>query len=161
MDAVDSKIEEQLWQHSSAVLQCILNHAARTPTLSQWVEPKITDNVYIGKYCSHWCIGDNENLFSCNRIIGATEDDGDFYRDARSGVSLHMFKPIDELGQETANAVLKSFFRSGNYIQLVKSRWLPSGKIIVKECRSLLDACRQLDIDVYKLLIELDIGIAQ
>ena len=64
---VDRALEEALWKDPLPLVKKILDAMAVESTpLSQEAETK---KLFAGEWKGHWHLGDNDNAFSCNKII--------------------------------------------------------------------------------------------
>ena len=156
---VDRALEEALWKDPLPLVKKILDAMAVESTipLSQGAETK---KLFAGEWRGAWHLGDNDNAFSCNKIIRAERPRQPtsfmFARALNDNDSIRakMFKPLDGEDPVLVRFILENFFSLGAQLDVLKSRWSNPRKKVVEHCWGLQDACSALGIDPWKFAIE-------
>lgn len=155
---VDRALEEALWKDPLPLVKKILDAMVVESTpLSQGAETK---KLFAGEWKGYWHLGDNDNGFSCNKIICAMrpKQPMNFMFDRalndNDAIRANMFKPLDGEDPVLVRFILENFFSLGAQLDVVKSRWSNPRKKVVEHCWSLQDACMALSIDPWKFAIE-------
>ena len=154
----NDNVELMLWNKRFQILPRILNQIACQHN------NKYFSRLFIGQHSRCYSIGDNDNVYSCNMIFtsipSALQQNKafDIYSIYIGGMSKNMFTPIDKADRNVVDAAIRQIFKNGNSLVLMKSRWSMSGSVVLKDCYSMLDACQNIGIDAYKMLIELDLS---
>lgn len=156
---VDRALEEALWKDPLPLVKKILDAMAVESTpLSQEAETK---KLFAGEWKGHWHLGDNDNAFSCNKIICAEKPRQpmnyfmfDRALNDNDTIRAKMFKPLDGEDPVLVRFILENFFSLGAQLDVVKSRWSNPRKKVVENCWSLQDACMALSIDPWAFFIK-------
>ena len=155
---VDRALEEALWKNPLPLVKKILDAMVVESTpLSQEAETK---KLFAGEWKGCWHLGDNDNAFSCNKLIRAERPRQPMnFMFARAlndndAIRAKMFKPLDGEDPVLVRFILENFFSLGARLNVVKSRWSNLREKVVENCRSLQDACFALNIDPWAFAIE-------
>ena len=155
---VDKELEKILWRDPLPLAKKILDAMAVVSTsLFQGAEAK---KLFAGKWKGSWHLGDNDNVFSCNKIIRAVRPRQPmnfvFDQALNDNGAIHgkMFKPLDGEDPVLVRFILKNFFSFGARLDVVKSRWSNPREKVVEHCQSLQDACIALNIDPWAFAIK-------
>ena len=155
---VDKELEEALWKDPLPLIKKIIDAMVVESTrLSRGAETK---KLFAGEWKGTWHLGDNDNAFSCNKIIRAVKSRQSmnfmFDRALNDTGAIHamMFKPLDGEDPVLVRFILENFFSLGARLDVVKSRWSHPRKNVVEHCWSLQDACFALNIDPWKFAIK-------
>lgn len=158
MAMVDRALEEALWKEPLPLVKKILDEmVVGSIPLSQGAETK---KLFAGEWKGHWHLGDNDNVFSCNKIICAVKPRQplNFMLDRalndNDAIRIKMFKPLDDEDPVLVRFILENFFSLGAQLDVVKSRWSNPREKVVEHCWSLQDACMALSIDPWAFAIE-------
>lgn len=160
---IDQALEEALWKNPLPLVKKILDAiVVGKDTVFQLSKEKETKRLFAGKWNGHWHLSDNDNAFSCNKIIRATKPpetqmhESFYFERVLAANSIHkgMFKPLDDQDPECAKFILEEFFALGSQLDVVKSRWSNTKEKVVEHCWSLQDACMTLDIDPWMFAIK-------
>lgn len=159
----DKKLEDTLWRDPLAVAKKILDKACNAQP-SPWYDYP-TQHLFIGEWDQEILLGDNENIFSCNKIIsftfahaGRREMWSIFGHNAT--IKHEMLKCLDygSISPKKRDEMLREFFCSGHDIKVCKSRWISTDDCQAMEnCKSLVDACRKCGLSPEELAIEIDL----
>lgn len=155
---VDKALEEALWKDPLPLVKKILDAMVVESTpLSRGAETK---KLFAGEWKGAWHLGDNDNVFSCNKIIRAERPRQPmnfmFDRAFNSNDAIHtnMFKPLDGKDPVLVRFILENFFSLGARLDVLKSRWSSPRENVVEHCQSLQDACMVLGIDPWAFFIK-------
>lgn len=158
MAMVDKELEEALWKDPLPLIKKIIDAMVVESTpLSRGAETK---KLFAGEWKGTWHLGDNDNAFSCNKIIRTekSRQSMNFMFDQAlndtSAIHAMMFKPLDGEDPVLVRFILENFFSLGARLDVVKSRWSHPRKNVVEHCWSLQDACFALNIDPWKFAIK-------
>ena len=163
MAMVDKELEKVLWKDPLPLAKKILDAiVVGKDTVFQLSKEKETKRLFAGNWNGHWHLGDNDNAFSCNKIIRATKSpesqmhESFYFERVLAANSIHkgMFKPLDDQDPECAKFILEEFFALGSQLDLVKSRWTRQRNMVISHCWSLQEACAELRIDPWKFAIK-------
>ena len=155
---VDRALEEALWKDPLPLVKKILDAMVVESTpLSRGAETK---KLFAGEWKGSWHLGDNDNAFSCNKIICAEKPRQpmnsmfDQALNDNSAIHAKMFKPLDDEDPVLVKFILENFFSLGARLDVVKSRWCHPRKNVVEHCQSLQAVCTALNIDPWKFAIK-------
>lgn len=160
---VDKELEKVLWKDPLPLAKKILDAiVVGKDTIFQLSKEKETKRLFAGNWNGHWHLGDNDNAFSCNKIIRATKPpetqmhESFYFERVLATNSIHkgMFKPLDGENPMLVRFILENFFSFGAQLDVVKSRWSNPREKVVKHCWSLQDACTALNIDPWAFAIK-------
>lgn len=155
---VDKELEKILWRDPLLLVKKILDAmVVESAPLSQGAETK---KLFAGEWKGCWHLGDNDNAFSCNKIIRAVRPRKpmNFMFDRaindNNAIRAKMFKPLDGEDPILVRFILENFFSLGARLDVVKSRWSNPRDKVVEHCQSLQDACFALNIDPWTFVVK-------